>query len=112
MKQSKIFHCTTGSGQDRPVMVRFSKYDSNNHLAVEVVDVASPGIFKTITVNVQGKSDESRFAYVDTVNCPWAVKFLEENLIAKHTKIWIASGNCSYPLFEFNPDSIWEETSE
>lgn len=117
MRTPKIFHCRTSkTGPTRPVTVRFTKYSSNNTLAVQLVEAKSPWcVFATITVNLQGnpygmetRQDETHFAYVDTNNCPWVLEFLEDNHIAEPTGIYAPSGYCVYPLYEFHQDSIWE----
>ena len=118
MRHPKVFHCrTTKTGPTTPVTVRFTKYGSNNTLAVQLTDASSPWCpFAVITVNLQDNpfgmdkyQDETKFAYVDTNNCPWAEQFLEENNIAKSTGIFAPSGFCAYPLYEFFPDAVWEE---
>ena len=117
MMLPKVFHCRTRiGGPTTPVTVKFTKYTSNNTLAVQLICAKAPwSVFATITVNLQGnpygmetRQDESRFAYVDTNNCPWVEEFLEENHIAKRTGIFAPSGFCTYPLYEFHQDSTWE----
>ena len=117
MHTPKIFHCRTSkTGPTTPVTVKFTKYTSNNTLAVQLICAKAPwSPFATITVNLQGnpygmetRQDETRFAYVDTNNCPWVLEFLEDNHIAEPTGIYAPSGYCVYPLYEFHQDSIWE----
>lgn len=114
----KVFHCRTKiGGPTTPVTVRFTKYPSNNTLAVQLIEATSPWcVFATITVNLQGTlfefdrhQDETKYAYLDTNNCPWVEQFLEENGIAKHTGFFGLSGYCTYPLYEFDQESAWEE---
>lgn len=117
MKTPKIFHCRTSkTGPTRPVTVKFTKYTSNNTLAVQLLDAKAPwSPYAVITVNLQGNPfgmdsrQNEKFAYVDTNNCPWVEEFLEDNGIAKHTGIFAPSGFCTYPLYEFFPNSIWED---
>lgn len=117
----KIFQCRSGeTGPATPVTVRYTKYSSNNTLAVQLIHTKEPwSVHATITVNLDGNPfgmdsrQDGRFAYVDTNNCPWAEQFLEENKIARRTGIFAPSGYCVYPLYEFNPDAIYEyEESE
>jgi len=123
MKNKKIFHCRTSkTGPTRPVTVKFTKYQSNNRLAVQLVTAKAPwSEFATITVNLPtvpeellkmwfgtNMSDLNTLAFVDTNNCPWAEEFLKDNNIAEDTRISMPSGFCNYPLYKFNLDAQWE----
>lgn len=117
MKNKKIFYARLSkTGPITPVTVKFTKYTSNNTLAVQLICAKAPwSVFATITVNLQGnpygmetRQDETRFAYVDTNNCPWVEEFLEENHIAEPTGIYAPSGYCTYPLYQFHQDVIYE----
>lgn len=46
--------------------------------------------------------------YVDTNNCEWATRFLEENKIAFFTGCFADSGFCSYPLYAFDLEKLSE----
>jgi hypothetical protein len=107
----KIFHCRTSkTGPTTPVTVRFTKYQSNDQLAVQLICAKAPwSPFATITVNIPASNCLSPdLAFVDTNNCPWAKEFLEENHIAKYTGNTGISGFCDYPLYKFNKDVIYE----
>ena len=117
----KICQCRSGeTGPATPVTVRYTRYSSNDTLAVQLIKAEKPwSVHATITVNLDGNPfgmdsrQDGRFAYVDTNNCPWAEQFLEENKIARRTGIFAPSGYCVYPLYEFNLDAIYEyEESE
>ena len=117
----KIFQCRSGeTGPATPVTVRYTRYSSNDTLAVQLIKAEKPwSVHATITVNLDGNPfgmdsrQDGRFAYVDTNNCPWAERFLEENKIARRTGIFAPSGYCVYPLYEINLDAIYEyEESE
>ena len=124
MRTPKIFHCRTRKGgPTTPVTVRFTKYQSNNRLAVQLICAKAPwSPFATITVNLPDvpeellkmwfgsqMPDKNMLAFLDTNNCPWVEEFLEENHIAENTRISMPSGFCDYPLYKFNNDVIYEE---
>ena len=116
MKNKKVFHCRLSkTGRTYPVTLGFSKYTNNGTLAVVLTEAGAPwGPFATISVNLNepGLQDETH-AFVDTNNNPWVEEFLLDNGIAKKVEGCDAiSGFCSYPLYEFNPDSQWVEDSE
>ena len=103
------------TGPTYPVTVKISHYTNNNTLAVMLVEAKAPWeIFAVITVNMSGspygdgdyQSDTK--AYLDTNNCPWAEDFVNENGIAKPLNLYGMSGYCTYPLYEFDLNSIWE----
>lgn len=117
MNTPKVYHCRTSkTGPTTPVTVRCSRYQSNNTLAVQLINAKAPwSVFATITVNLQGNPygmdsrQDDRFAYVDTNNCPWVEEFLQENHIAEPTGIYAPSGYCTYPLYEFEGSCYYME---
>ena len=48
------------------------------------------------------ESVDAPMLYVDTNNCPWAEKFIEDNQLGEYTGISTRSGYCMYPLYAFN----------
>jgi hypothetical protein len=111
MKSKKVFHVRlTKTGRTYPVTLQFSKYTSNDKLAVQLIEAAAPWCpFAALTVNLQSPLQDKTHAFVDTNNCPWAEEFLLDNGIA--TKVdgcEERSGYCTYPLYEFNKESQWE----
>lgn len=90
-------------GRKHNVTVHATKYVDNGNLTV-CLDDPMEGPYATITVNLGRLNDG--FAYVDTNNCPWAVKFLEENGLAEFTGKTCRSGFCEYPLYKFNMEKI------
>lgn len=61
--------------------------------------------FATLTVNLKNNLPEDH-AFVDTNNCPWAEKFIEENGLGEFAGRYGSSGFCSYPLYKFYLDKI------
>lgn len=89
----------------------FSKYVSNDRLAVQLVTTKAPwSPYATLTVNLDSENlNSDKLAFVDINNCPWAPEFLEDNHIAKPTGVTAKSGFCTYPLYEFSRDAIYTE---
>lgn len=112
MKREKVFHCRLSkTGRTYPVTLKFLQYNDNKTLAVKLVSAIPPwSPFATISVNLGGGRQDDTHAYLDTNNCPWAVEFLQDNEIAKPVEGAIGvSGFCTYPLYEFNLESKWED---
>lgn len=124
MVKGKNLSLITSYGQ-YDVRVAQMSYDFNKALAVVLYynDCGSWLPYCNITVNiVSGETvrkflDEdlsatsgNRYAcqYVDTNNCEWAARFLEENGIAFFTGFFADSGFCSYPLYAFDLDRLEE----
>lgn len=118
MKKNKIFHVrTSNTGPTTPVTVEFRKYQNPETLAVILMCANSRCInepYAVITVNLVASPygdvayQDDTHAYIDTTNCPWAEAFLKENGIAKPCDIYGMSGYCTYPLYEFNKNSVTE----
>lgn len=94
----KIFHCKTSkTGPTTPVTVRFTKYQSNNRLAVQLICAKAPwSPFATITVNLPDvpeellkmwfgsqMPDKNMLAFLDTNNCPWVKEFWKRIILQK-----------------------------
>ena len=113
MKREKVFHCRLSkTGRTYPVTLRFTHYNQNKTLAVQLVQASGRVLgvtFATITVNLNDKRQDDDHAYLDTNNCPWAVEFLKDNGIAEPVDGAVCvSGFCIYPLYKFNLESKWE----
>lgn len=124
MIKGKNLSLTTPYGQ-YDVRVAQKSYAVNKALAVVLYynDCGEWLPYCNITVNIESGEivrkffDEElavsvgkRYAcqYVDTNNCEWATRFLEENKIAFFTGCFADSGFCSYPLYAFNLDKLEE----
>lgn len=77
----------------------------NGTLAVELFADDGEGWepWATLTVNLGAPEQDETRAFLDTNNCKWAVRFLEDNGLAQPTYLWRPSGYCEYPLYEFTP---------
>ena len=82
------------------VNLRRKAYVENDNLAIQMVE--SDGMpFATLTVNL-GKKLAEDVAFVDTNNCPWAERFIEENKLGVPTDRIGQSGFCFYPQYKFD----------
>ena len=61
--------------------------------------------FATLTVNLKNNLPMDH-AFVDTNNCRWAEKFIEDNGLGEFTGRYASSGYCTYPLYKFYMDKI------
>ena len=119
IKTPKIFYARTSStGPTHAVTVEKTKYTNPETLAIRLIDAKAPWeTFAVITVNLVSspygdvKYQDDTHAYIDTNNCPWAEDFLKVHGIAKPDSrdIYGMSGYCTYPLYEFDLNSIYEE---
>ena len=81
-----------------------SKYFSNDNLSLDLFSIED-GPIARLTVNL-GDKLEKNMAYLDTNNCGWARKFVEEYGLGRDTGIVKSSGWCTYPLYEFDMNKI------
>ena len=90
-------------------------YAKNDSLAVSLFDVDSMEDYAMITrcfptaCYSNGKS-----SFVDTNNCSWAPKFIEENKLGEPTGCRFTSGYCSYPEYTFDDSKMltYDELAE
>lgn len=85
-----------------------SKYQNNGSLAVVLMDNDTEETVAVITVNLPDGFAGDEYQYVDTNNCPWAPKFLEDNKLAEPVGFSTPSGFCTYPLYKFDLSLIKE----
>lgn len=86
------------------VYVELDTYESNNALAVTLIDAKTHEVFDVISVNLPSAYvwlEEDQF-FLDSNNCPYAAKFLIENKIAKPTRgsCTIRQRWCKYPIYQ------------
>lgn len=84
------------------VRISFNKYIYNKALAVELITDKEES-FAIVSVNIEDSDFiDKKWAFIDTNNCSWAEKFLQENNIAEFTGIYGQSGFCTYPCYDFS----------
>lgn len=83
------------------VTLEVSEYLDNDTLAIELIDVKENEPFAILTVNLDTYGADKETAYVDINNCPWALKFIEENKLGEFVGKYGQSGFCLYPLYKF-----------
>ena len=83
-----------------------STYRNNGNLYVGLYS-KEDGPFADLTVNCS-KLEDKTWGAVDTNNCPWAIKFIEDNGLGEDTGLIEMSGFCVYPVYRFNMDKIEE----
>lgn len=77
-------------------------YSFDNSLAVELVEKnGEPFAVISVCVPEEQHTNENCI-FVDTNNCPWATKFLEDNGLGKPTGVYAMSGWCTYPEYEIS----------
>lgn len=85
-------------------------YSHGGNLAVMAYEASDGELepYATLTVNLPDYSfllGENQ-AFIDANNHPWALNWLEENGIARHTGLYASSGFCQYPLMTFDPQRL------
>lgn len=80
---------------------------------IHISFMTEEGPYCTFTVNLPlcGMLDDKVTA-IDSNNCPFAGKFLEENGIAEFIGKGVQSGYCTYPLYRINTEKLKELTEE
>lgn len=80
MKKPKIYHVRfSKTGRTYPVTLRFTRYNQNRTLAVQLVQASGNVLgvtLATITVNLSDPTQDDTHAFLDTNNCPWVEEFL------------------------------------
>lgn len=92
------------------VYVELDTYESNNALAVNLIDAKTGDVLDVLSVNLPSAAiwlEEDQF-FLDSNNCPYAAKFLIENKIAKPTRgsCTIRQGYCRYPIYQLTNEDI------
>lgn len=91
-------------GTNHKVETSKKNYWDNGNLAITLSEPGE-GPYATLTVNL-GKKLPKNQAFVDTNNCYWAERFIQENELGHPAGEVGYSGWCRYPLYEFDLDRI------
>ena len=82
------------------------EYANNGHISISIWS-SEEGPIADITVNVFGIDvTPQNFSCVDTNNCPWATKLIEELNIGIPVGAGLGSGFCVYPVYKFDRKAI------
>lgn len=92
-------------GEKYNLIVKTSRYTNNDSLAV-LLETEEGEPFATVTVNIMNGVASEEYQYIDTNNCSWAPKFIEDNGLGTPTGIMGFSGFCQYPLYRFNLEAL------
>ena len=63
-------------------------------------------LFANLTINLSVCIMSNNVAFVNTKECPWAEKFIEENELGKKVGTALEDNEFIYPLYEFYIDKI------
>lgn len=79
------------------------RYRNNDVLAIELLTEDDEYfVFLTVNLNDSLSGNKKTNSFVDTNNCDWAERFIEENKLGKKTGNYGFSGFCCYPEYEFD----------
>lgn len=102
----------TQFGEYKISRIEVNKYEVNNAIAIQLYSIEEEYGFEEpfarLTVNLPEYKVKENEGFVDTNNCPWAEKFIEEYKIGKPNNIYAPSGYCSYPEYIFDIERINE----
>lgn len=95
-----VYRSRTG---DIPVVLREERYKIGMNLCLRLIcEDGTP--YATLTKCFVPLQDG--FAFVDNVNLPEAIDFIERNGLGKFMGQFYESGYCRYPLYRFYMDTI------
>ena len=93
-------------GGDYTIAPLKTNYARDNSLAIVLYDVKNKETFEVISTNlvfsIELNPDE---AFIDTSK-EWAIRFIEENKLAKKIQRMAISGFCKYQAYKFDLDKI------
>ncbi|MBE5762980.1 MAG: DUF4313 domain-containing protein [Clostridiales bacterium] len=93
-------------GGDYTIAPLKTNYARDNSLAIVLYDVKNKETFEVISTNlvfsIELNEDE---AFIDTSK-EWAIRFIEENKLAKKIQRMAISGFCKYQAYKFDLDKI------
>lgn len=110
--EKKIINLKGFDGEIRLLPIR-QEY-AKGGLAVDLYDVDTLEPYSVVTVNLGNSKSpnagKENVAFVDTNNCPWAKKLIEDYGLGKPTGYAQGSGHCVYPEYEFDVGKLADET--
>lgn len=97
-----------------PVTIVVGRYANNGCLYVGLnkrPDETGDTSFGSVTVNLR-MLPPANCAFVDTNNLSGVLPFLKKYKLAHPLPLEMGSNFCSYPLFQFNMEKLWEYAPE
>ena len=99
------------NGVESKVVIAFGTYQRGGRLSASLYRCTEDGsftdLYDVITVNfVESQLLPVGAQFIDENNHPGIGKWLEKNGIARPLDIWIRSGFCRYPAYEFNLNRV------
>lgn len=106
MKEISFIPFETCFGRQTSLVLSRLSYSRTGTLAVVAYEASEEVLepYATLTVNLPDWAfllDEG-LVFVDTNNNPWAIRWLEDNGIARYMGVKAVSGFCDYPLMKFD----------
>lgn len=92
------------------VAIQTSHYVDNGNIAISLSCIDEDGDelpYIYLSVNLREKLP-AYYAYVNTNNAPGAIEFIEKNGLGEFTGRYGYSGYCSYPLYKFDKQKLYE----
>lgn len=109
-KDYKVFEINTKYSYNKVILVP-TKYTNNDTLGIMILGIHGRDLepFAVMTVNLCTPFQSEKTAYVDTNNNGyWGVRrFIASHRLGKKTGINTISGNCIYPLYEFDVNKFY-----
>lgn len=105
VNEDVIFH---DDHEDVKVKFYIDHYQADNSLYVGVLDTRENEPYADLTVCLNDSTLGKDEAYVDTNNCPSAIKLIDEYKMGKPTGKVGKSGFCEYPVYKFDLTKIKE----
>lgn len=105
----KTFTVKTKYGTYKNCTFATNKYIADESLAVEILTEDKEPLATITTCLVDKmlvKSESHMESYIDTNNCPWAVRLLDSLNIARLTGAVRQSGFCVYPTMLFDMEEL------
>lgn len=97
----------TEFGTYESVYLEVRRYAYDGSVAI-LLKNRSDGPIAYLTVCLEDSSLADYEAYVDTNNCPWALKLIEEYKLGNPTGKTRLSGYCTYPAVQFDSKRLAE----
>jgi hypothetical protein len=114
-KSEKKTLCVSIHGKEWKLHTKINEYQNGGvYVGLSDCDEGYEESFADLTVWLTPMMPElngKAMAFIDTNNCPWAVKMIEDAKLGKPTGVNRASGYCQYPMYELDMNAVREYLS-